>query len=152
MKIFKKGILFSALVCFIAWGVPGLVLSQLSSQGAEKAFTELSPSKEHKKINKDIVDLLRHRHYLKVTIDDHLSSKVLYRFLDELDPSHSYFYARDIKEFEVKYRFKLDEAFKNKDLTPGFDIFNRYQQRVIERLTDMVERLELGLDNIKFDV
>ena len=58
--MFKKGILLSALVCFVAWGIPGLVSSQSKTLDADKAFTELSPSKEHKKINDDIVDLLRH--------------------------------------------------------------------------------------------
>ncbi len=77
---------------------------------------------------------------------------MLYRFLDELDPSHSYFYTSDIKEFESKYRYTLDDDFKSGNLAPGFEIFNRYQQRVIERLTDIVELLEGGLDNWKFDI
>ena len=152
MKMFKRGILLSALICFVAWGMSGLVSGQPNSLDADKKFTELSPAKEHKKINNDIVDLLSHRHYLEVTIDDQLSSKALYRFLDELDPSHSYFYASDVKEFESKYRYKLDEAFKSGDLTSAFEIFNRYQKRVIERLTDLVDRLEQGLDSIKFDI
>jgi carboxyl-terminal processing protease len=59
----------------------------------------------------------------------------LNRFLDQLDPSHSYFYDNDIKEFESKYRFALDDALKKGNLGPAFEIFNRYQQRIIERLT-----------------
>lgn len=152
MKMFKKGIFLTAIVFCVAWSLPGQVLSQSSSPDTEKTFIVLSPSKEHKKINDAIVDHLRHRHYLKVTIDDQLSSMVFDRFLDELDPNHSYFYASDIKEFESKYRYTLDTAFKSNDLAPGFEIFNRYQQRVVERLTDMVERLEEGLDNVKFDI
>ena len=71
---------------------------------------------------------------MKVVIDDQLSSKILYRYLDDLDPSHSYFYDQDIKEFEIKYRLKLDDALKEGDLQPAFEIFNTYQQRVLARL------------------
>ena len=152
MKMFKKGIFVTAILCCFMWSQPGQVLSQSSSQAVEKPFTGLSPSKEHKKINDDIVDHLRNSHYLKVGIDDQLSSKVLYRFLDELDPSHSYFYASDIRKFESKYRYALDEDFKSGKLAPGFEIFNRYQQRVTERLTDIVEQIEKGFDDLKFDI
>ena len=152
MKIFKKGIFYAALVCCFAWGIPGQVLSQSNPLAAANIYTELVPSKEHKKINDDIIDLLRRRHYLKVTIDDQLSSRVFDRFLDELDPGHSYFYASDIKEFELKYRYNLDKAFKKDDLAPGFEMYNRYQQRVVERLTEVIEQVEKGFDNLKFDV
>ena len=152
MKNFKKWIFYAALVCCFTWGIPGQVSGLSNTLAAENTYTELSPSKEQKKINDDIVDLLRRRHYLKVTIDDQLSSRVLYRFLNELDPGHSYFYARDIKEFELKYQYKLDKAFKKDDLAPGFEMFNRYQQRVVERLTEVIEQVEKGFDDLKFDV
>ena len=152
MKMFKKGIFLTVFVCCVALSIPGQVPGKQSSQVTDKSFTAVSPSKEHKKINDDIVDQLQHRHYLKVKIDDTLSSRVFYRYLDELDPSHSYFYDSDIKEFEVKYRFTLDKAYKNGDLAPAFEIFNRYQQRIIERLNAMVEQLEKGLDHLNFDI
>ena len=152
MKMFKKGIFLTVFVCCVALSIPGQVPGKQSSPVTDKSFTAVSPSKEHKKINDDIVDQLQHRHYLKVNIDDTLSSRVFYRYLDELDPSHSYFYDSDIKEFEVKYRYTLDKAFKSGDLAPGFEIFNRYQQRIIERLNAMVEQLEKGLDHLNFDI
>ena len=70
MKMFKKGIFVTATLCCFMWSQPGQVLSQSSSQAVEKPFTGLSPSKEHKRINDDIVDHLRNSHYLKVSIDD----------------------------------------------------------------------------------
>ena len=152
MKIFKNGILYAAFVCCFTWGIPGQVSSQSNPLAPANIYTELSPSKEHKKINDDIIDLLRRRHYLKVTIDDQLSSRVFDRFLDELDPGHSYFYASDIKEFELKYRYNLDNSFKKDDLAPGFEMYNRYQQRVVERLTEVIGQVEKGFDNLKFDV
>jgi carboxyl-terminal processing protease len=151
MKIFNKVIISAVFFCCLTWGISGQVSGQTTTPAAENTLTTLTPTREQEKINDDIVKLIRHRHYLKVSIDDQLSSKVLDRFLDELDPARSYFYAGDIQEFEKKYRYKLDEAFKKDDLAPGFEIYNRYQQRVVERLTDIIEQVENGFDNLKFD-
>ncbi len=151
MKIFNKVIISAVFFYCLTWGISGQVSGQTTTPAAENTLTTLTPTKEQKKINDDIVKLIRHRHYLKVSIDDQLSAKVLDRFLDELDPARSYFYAGDIEEFEKKYRYKLDEAFKKDDLAPGFEIYNRYQQRVVERLTDIIEQVENGFDNLKFD-
>jgi carboxyl-terminal processing protease len=151
MKILKNGIIFAITCCFV-WGLPASIYGQPESQSAESSYTVLAPTKEQKVINDNIVDHLKNRHYLKVRLDDQMSSKILKRFLDQLDPSHSYFYDNDIKEFEVKYRFTLDDALKKGNLEPAFEIFNRYQQRIIERLTYIIDHLELGLDGMNFDI
>jgi carboxyl-terminal processing protease len=152
MKIFNKVIIAALIFCCFTWSAPGQVSGQVAASQAENSLSELIPTKEQKKINDDIVKLIRHRHYLKVSFDDQLSSKVLYRLLDELDPAHSYFYASDIREFEIKYLSKLDDALKKDDLDPGFEIYNRYQQRLVERLNEIIARLEKGLDTLNFDV
>lgn len=151
MKILKFRPVISILVVFFFWSIPGAALSKPDTKEPDKTVSVFSPTKEQKKINSDIVDHLSHRHYLKVVFDDQLSSKVLYRYLDELDPSHSYFFASDVNEFEAKYRYTIDEAFKKGDLQPAFEIFNKYQQRVVERLTFLIDWLERGLDEMKFD-
>ena len=112
MKLSKHGLLIAALVCFFLLGLHGQVFSQETQQAVERTFSPFSPTKEQKTIAADIIDDLLHRHYLKVSLDDNLSSQMLYRYLDELDPGHSYFYDSDIKEFEIKYRFKLDDALQ----------------------------------------
>jgi len=143
-----------AIQVIIIFGIlQGVASGQTSSPATlEKNETILAPTEINRKLNADIIAHLTRRHYLKIDIDDHISSKVLYRYLDELDPSHSYFYAKDIKEFERKYQFKLDDSFKKNDLEPAFEIFNRYQQRLIERLTTAIEWLERGLDDMNFNV
>ncbi len=151
MKIFKNGILFVITCCFV-WGLPVSIYGQPESRSAESSYTVLAPTKEQKKINDNIVDHLKNRHYLKVRLDDQMSPKILKRFLDQLDPNHSYFYDNDIKEFEVKYLFTLDDALKKGNLEPAFEIFNRYQQRIIERLTYMIDHLENGLEGMNFEI
>ena len=151
MKQFKKLTwLTIAVWCFTFSGTALLAKETPDSAGNKKY--SLTPSTVHLKTNKDILAHLKYRHYLKITIDDQLSSKVLYRYLDGLDPSHIYFYGSDIQEFEADFRFKLDDALKKNDLGPGYEIFNRYQQRVIERLTYMINRLEQGLQDMNFAI
>jgi carboxyl-terminal processing protease len=152
MKIFKKSIVAALVTCCLLWSAGSPAVSDTKSDAARQETTVFSPTKSHKKINKDIVSHLKHRHYLKISFDDQLSQKVLNRYLDELDLGHSYFFNSDIREFENKYRLKLDDALVDGDLQPGFEIFNLYQKRLIERLTYLIDRLEQGLGDMKFDV
>ncbi len=151
MKKFNKGIIL-ALACSVVWGLPGPIYGQPESRTAESSYALLTPTKEQKTINNNIVDQLKYRHYLKVRLDDQMSAKILTRYLDELDPGHGYFYAGDINEFETKYRFKIDDALNKGDLEPAFAIFNRYQERLIERLTYLIAHLEQGLGDMDFNL
>ncbi|MCP4669104.1 MAG: tail-specific protease [Deltaproteobacteria bacterium] len=113
--------------------------------------TILTPTKQQSLTCIDIIDNLRHRHYRRVVVDDRLSSKVFDRYLSELDGSRSYFLLNDVSEFEA-YRHRLDDALKAGELEPAFKIFNRYQQRVIERLVFIINRMERGLEPMVFDI
>jgi carboxyl-terminal processing protease len=146
-----KSICVQAL--FLAWILQGVSFAQISNAAAPDTDAAiLAPTEIHRKLNADILEHLSRRHYLKIDIDDTLSSRVLYRYLDDLDPSHSYFYAKDIEEFEKKYKLKLDDSCRKNNLEPAFEIYNRYQQRLIERLTASIKRLEQGLGDMDFNV
>jgi carboxyl-terminal processing protease len=149
MKIFKNEILLAA-ICFFLWSLPAVLCAQPDDQAVE--YTVLEPTKQQKKISDALVDHLQHKHYRKIVLDDDMSSKIFYRFLDELDPSHSYFYRGDIDGIEHVYRFALDDALNKGDLEPAFKIFNRYQKRVIEQLTTLIARVEKGFGDMDFDI
>ena len=117
---------------------------------AEEYIQPLSPMKIHQKADKEILKYVRNAHYLKPSIDDELSTKILDSFLSELDPQRSFFLVSDIREFEP-YRFRLDDALKSGDLRPVFIIYNRYQQRLVERLVFMTDTVETGAEDIAFD-
>ena len=134
-----------------------IVLVSLLSIGATSRASirenpvELQPMLQHSKTTAEIVSRLRHQHYQRTSIflDDKLSSLVLDRYLKELDDNRSYFLADDIAEFDG-YRFRLDDAFKVGNLNPAFRIFNRYQQRILERLDYMLTQLDRGIDKLDF--
>ena len=97
-----------------------------------------------------IVEQLRHNHYLQKPLDDAASSELFDKYIDQLDSGHAYFLASDIQALE-KYRYALDDALKRGDLNPAFDIFNRYQARLEERLEYLITQLNQGISGMNFD-
>ena len=110
------------------------------------------PEPIHSGTARNIVDAMTRRHYLNLILDDEVSSRVLDRYLNELDPARSYFLASDIDEFE-KYRTSLDNALHAGNLMPAFAIFNRYQERAIKQFASTLKLLEeKGLEQFDFSV
>ncbi len=111
---------------------------------------KLSPLKIHQKADREILKYIQYTHYLKPSVDDRLSSRVLDTYLSDLDSQRSFFLASDVKEFDF-YRYLLDDVLKTGDLKPPFRIYNRYQERMAERLAYMIKAVENGIGNIKLD-
>ncbi len=129
-----------------------LILSGLLALSTQSAVAAtLKPSTEHALTNRAVVHHLIGYHYAGKYFNDEFSSKVFDRYLDILDNTRSYFTADDIKEFE-KYRYQLDNAIKTNDLDPAFLIYNRYQDRVIERLDYALALIDKGMDQFDFTV
>ncbi|HEY9200038.1 MAG TPA: carboxy terminal-processing peptidase [Gammaproteobacteria bacterium] len=112
----------------------------------------LKPLDEHSLSTAEIVNRLSQQHYYRnqLRMDNDLSSVVFDRYLKELDGNRSYFLQSDISEFEP-LRYQLDDAFRARRVDPGFVIFNRYQQRVAERIQFMLSQLEQGIDKLDFN-
>jgi len=113
-------------------------------------INELAPLKEHQKVTTEIIRELRRNHYKKVAIDDALSSKIFERYLSDIDSSHIYFITSDIKEFE-KFRYRLDDGILKGDTSSAFTIFNRYQERLSQRLMFVINKVDNGLKDIPLD-
>lgn len=88
----------------------------------------------------EIVKQLDTRHYRSQDFNDDLSSRYLDDYLKALDPAKNYFLKTDIAGFE-KYRTKFDDDLKKGKLDKTFEIFNRYNERVISRLEAVVAQL-----------
>ncbi len=112
--------------------------------------TLLEPEESYIKTSADVISRLRRNHYRKVKIDDELSSELFDRFLEFLDPAKLFFLRSDIEAFQG-FRTALDDALKGGDMRPAFLIFNRLQQRRVERLTSLLEEIEGELAALSFD-
>ena len=64
-------------------------------------------------------------HFSKKKVTNELSPFILINFLEKLDPVKMYFTRSDIRYFQ-RYRFKIDDALKQGDLEPIYDIFRIY--------------------------
>ncbi|MAT91181.1 MAG: peptidase S41 [Halioglobus sp.] len=100
-----------------------------------------------------IVELIGHletRHYAGLPYGDELSSEHLDNYILTLDRGKMYFSAADIASFE-KYRLVMDDELARGRLDAGFDIFNRFQKRLEERLEALVENLPDMVAALDFD-
>jgi carboxyl-terminal processing protease len=96
-------------------------------------FKQLEPEPQHPMVFSTAMQLVASYHYQKPAINDQFSSNAFDNYIKDLDPSKVYFLKSDIAEFE-KYRYSIDESIFSGDVKPGFEIFNRYQQRLQERI------------------
>lgn len=112
---------------------------------------KLHPLPIHTDTTLNIVEALSSRHYVSATLDDELSSRIFDAYIKDLDPSRSYLLQSDIDQFEI-YRYQMDDTLQRGNIDPAFQIFNRYHERIINRLAKIVETLKLGLDQFDFSI
>lgn len=139
---YYRGLVGLVLCCFMLCGAA----VQATSQPADEL---IKPSDEHRRASLLIGEQLRYRHYLNKPLNDEASSKVFEKYFSVLDNAKYYLLKSDVKAFE-KYRYVLDDALRRGDLWPAFDIFNRYHQRLTERLEFVIGEIDKGLDGLKF--
>ncbi|MED5346769.1 MAG: S41 family peptidase, partial [Pseudomonadota bacterium] len=142
------------LAAIIAAQTPSLIAADVEATAAIEppaTIAPLRPLAEHPRTSLNVVEQLRRNHYLRKPIDDALSSAMLDKYLNILDSSKSYFLASDIQAFEA-LRYSLDNALKDSDLDPAFHIFNRYQDRLLNRLNFSLQLLDQELASFDFEV
>ncbi|MDP7389349.1 MAG: carboxy terminal-processing peptidase, partial [Pseudomonadales bacterium] len=142
------------LAAIITAQAPSLIAADVEATAAIEppaTIAPLRPLAEHPRTSLNVVEQLRRNHYLRKPIDDALSSAMLDKFLNILDSSRSYFLASDIQAFEA-LRYSLDNALKDSDLDPAFHIFNRYQDRLLNRLNFSLQLLDQELASFDFEV
>ncbi|MGD9020190.1 MAG: PDZ domain-containing protein, partial [Lysobacterales bacterium] len=115
-----------------------------STQPAEDVL--FKPSLDQKLRSNTVTKFLVNWHYKDDTrLDDELSEKIFYRYLDLLDPNYSFFLASDIETF-APYRLHLDYALQHSDPSPAYEMFNVYATRVHERVAFARGQLQQPMD------
>ena len=101
----------------------------------------LAPEAHFGDIASLVRDVISRLHYLSPEFDQALSEATLDQYLQSLDPNRSYFLASDVAEFQnlgddlIKSQGKID-------LNAAFEIYNRFHQRVKERVTFLQAQLK----------
>jgi carboxyl-terminal processing protease len=133
MRRFSLALATAVLVAGLVTAKPAAPPSQLAplpDQGKTAAFTMYTLSRVH---------------YRSMPLDDALSVKIYDAYLEAIDNDKLFLLRSDVDAFSV-YREKLDDAIRNQQLDPPFELFNRYIQRVAERTAHARALLAQGFD------
>lgn len=130
--------------------VSGLPWMSATTAEPEPAATvkSLAPTPTQTSLDRTIAKLLSQYHYRQSKLDDALSELIFKTYLDDLDFGRVYFLAEDVAGFE-RYRATLDDALRNGDLQPAYDIFNTYLRRLEARTAQVQTLLK---QDFRFDV
>ncbi|MCW8803638.1 MAG: carboxy terminal-processing peptidase, partial [Ignavibacteriaceae bacterium] len=95
--------------------------------------------------NQLVTTMLSRYHFKDFSLDDSLSSLMFDKYLKTLDYSRVYFYESDISSLE-KERYSFDDYLLAGNVEPFFDVFNLYEQRMLERMEYVDTILAKGFD------
>src|SRR5690606_7283279 len=133
MRILKKNFKVLFLVVFAAVASCSFTTKEFNDPDKDKVLLNL------------ISYVIQKGHYDARPIDDAFSADVYENFIKGLDPLKRYFLASDIKEFS-KYKTKIDDQIKDKDLSFFDVVYERFRQRM-----DEVAKLYPEILNKPFD-
>ncbi len=119
----------AALVSFGLWNMGATGAADLGA----------GPKTRDRQVTLMVSTLIKRDHLSKHPIDDEISQRGLKTFLKTLDPQKLYFLQSDIDEFQSR-KAELDDELLKGDIGFGYTVFNRYLQRVDERLP-VIEKL-----------
>jgi carboxyl-terminal processing protease len=135
----RRGFLFASLAALAAI-IGGLCLS------ARETPAELQkPQETDRHVTTMVTSLLREEHLSKMPLGDEVSHRALDMFLKQLDPMKIYFQQSDVDEF-MKSRDSIDDFVKRGDVSFSYLVFNRYLQRLTERVADVDELVDMKHD------
>ena len=124
------------------------IQSQLTEDANIPAILAENPVDSH--LLKLVAALSEQAHFSRKKITNELSPFILINFLEKLDPGKMYFTRSDIRYFQ-RYRYKIDDALKQGNLEPIYDIFRIYRLRVQQRLGFCVNLLLTQDHNFESD-
>jgi len=131
----------------LRYSLPSLVLVLACTP----AWALIEPTDSQAETAIELIEQLEERHYAKLKYTDELSSQHLDSYIDSLDGGKMFFLASDVAGFE-KYRTVLDDQIHEGQLAAGFEIFNRFQQRLETRLTTVIETLPAAVEEMDFTI
>lgn len=85
---------------------------------------------------------LQEEHFAKHPINESVSREWIENYMETLDYNHLYFLQGDYDEFIEKYGSSLGQkTIEYRDISPAFEIFNRFKERFESRVTWTKARL-----------
>src|SRR2546422_771882 len=116
-KNLKRAILSSLVLAVCLW------------VGSAWVFSDLAPKADSGQIGLVVAKLLEQHHYSAHPLDDEISRQFFTNYFNALDYNHLIFLQSDLDQFK-KYDETLDDSLLAANVTPAFEIFACYSNRV----------------------
>jgi carboxyl-terminal processing protease len=157
-KVMIERLALRVLPLFLGWqlALPAFSVETAPPAPSEtqKSFHPLNPGPADGRIAYVTARMLEQLHYLKQPFNADLAGKFLDRYLETLDPQHVHFTQADLADFE-SYRTNLDRLTLTRtgisDTRPAYEIFNRYLERLQQRVAYADELLKTETFNFDTD-
>ncbi len=104
-----------------------------------------APAEHHERIARLVADGLPRAHVTHRDLDDTIADQAFETYLETLDHDRSVFLASDVEEFE-QWRESLDEQLRRGHTQFAFKVFDRFIQRMRERVEFVNRLLESEFD------
>ena len=130
--------------------VPPSALTE-NPENSTNIFHPLKPGPDDGKIAYTTAWMLEHSQFLRRTFNSNVSSKFFDKYLETYDPQHLHFLQSDVAAFE-HYRTNLSRLTLNPrhpDTSPACEIFNRFMERLQQKVAFVDELLDH--ENFTFD-
>ena len=137
-----------AVAVLVALPVVGLGTS-LQASVERDAYQAVAPTIEQARANILISRQLQFTHFREQPINDALAEEVFDDYLDYLDGQRVYLTRKDIEAFQP-LKEQMAGSLRTGQLQPGFEIYNRVQNRIIERMDYALALLDGGIESFDF--
>ncbi len=124
-------------------GLAGIVLLPAFSFANEGGSP--SPGPNDRQITLAVKSYLEREHFLRKPIDDEIAARWFKTFLAALDPLKIYFLQSDVDSFAEK-KSSLDDLVRRGDVSFAYEVYDRFLERVDERIPIVEELLNSKLD------
>jgi carboxyl-terminal processing protease len=96
-------------------------------------LAEPVPGKQDRLVVQMVTEYLKRAHLMQPEIGDELSKRLFKNFFKNFDPMKLYFMKSDIEEFR-SYETELDDMLLQGDISFAYKGYERYMQRLAQRL------------------
>jgi len=124
-------------------GLAGIVLLPAFSFANEGGSP--TPGPNDRQITLAVKSYLEREHFLRKPIDDEIAARWFNTFLAALDPLKIYFLQSDVDSFAEK-KSSLDDLVRRGDVSFAYEVYDRFLERVDERIPIVEELLNSKLD------
>ena len=124
------------------WGVAFCILLMVGS--IQAAVPKTSPGNQATAVL--VQKLLQDHHFAGKPLTEEKARQWIRAYMEALDYNHAFFLDSDLKAFQDNYGPQLAKITQRGDISPAYEIFSGFNDRVRERLDWIKRRLTLPFD------